>query len=80
MKASVPKVDEIATIIVEAIDQLSANKTSKEEVIEIISDIVSDTNKRLKVLDGNEAKPRFAAIMGKGRLGKFYPLLLEAEK
>lgn len=75
MVERVPSVDEIATIVIEAIDDLIANRTTDEAVVEIIKKIVSVKAQRLKILDGKEAKSRFASKMGKGRLGKFYPLL-----
>ena len=80
MVEKVPSVDEIATVMIEAIDDLTANKTTEDAVVAIIKGIVSVKAKRLKILDGKNAKSRFASKMGKGRLEKFSPLLEEAEK
>jgi serine/threonine-protein kinase RIO1 len=77
---SIPSVEILATELKEAIDNLSANTSTEQEVIKVIKTITSDKKKRLKILDGNQAKSKFAALMGKGRLTKFYPLLEKAEK
>ena len=77
---SVPSVGVIATDIIEAIDNLTANISTENEVVVIIKSIVSSKSKRLKILDGNNAKAKFAALMGKARLEKFYPLLTKAEE
>ena len=80
MVEKVPSVDEIASVVIEAIDDLVADETTEDAVVTIIKGIVSVKAKRLKILDGKKAKSRFASKMGKGRLEKFYPLLEEAEK
>ena len=77
---SITSVGTIAIELKEAIDNKSANISTDKEVIEVIKAIVSDKKKRLKILDGNNAKSKFAALMGKSRLEKFYPLLEKAEK
>jgi len=69
----------IAEELIEAIDNLSANIYTDNEVVKIIKIITSNKKKRLKILDGNKAKAKFTALMGKGRLEKFYPLLEKAE-
>jgi hypothetical protein len=78
--SSVPSVGILAAELIEVIDNLTANISTENEVIRVIKSIVSDKKKRLKILDGNKAKSKFAALRGKGRLEKFYPLLGRAEK
>jgi glutamine synthetase type III len=73
--SSIPSVGILAAELIEAIDNLTANISTEKEVIKVIKTIISDKKKRLKILDGNKAKSKFAALMGKGRLEKFYPLL-----
>ena len=80
MAKAVPLVDEIALVLIDAIDDLIADKTTEDAVIKIIKEIVSVRAERLKILDGKEAKSRFASKMGKRRLEKFYPLLEAAER
>jgi hypothetical protein len=79
MVEKVPTVDEIATVIIEAIDDYTANKANEDSVISLIKNVVSIKAKRLKILDGNRAKSRFESKMGKGRLEKFYAFLEKAE-
>jgi translation initiation factor IF-1 len=74
----IPSVGMLATELIEAIDNLTAKISTENEVIEVIKTIISDKKKRLKILDGDKAKSKFAALMGKGRLEKFYPLLERA--
>jgi len=78
-KGSTPSVGILAAKLIEAIDNLTAKISTENEVIEIIKTIISDKKKRLKILDGNNAKSKFAALMGKSRLEKFYLLLDKAE-
>jgi len=80
MEEKIPSVDEIAKIIMDAIDDLTAKTISKDNAVVIIREIVSIKAKRLKILDGDKVKSRFESKMGKGRLEKFYPLLIEAEE
>ena len=75
-----PSVYEISLTIVETIDNLTAKIIDKSKAIIIIRDIVSAKEKRLKILDGDNAKALFSLKMGKSRLKKFYPLLIEAER
>lgn len=79
MVERVPTVDEIATVIIEAIDDYTANETNEDSVIAVIKDIISVKAKRLKILDGKKAKSRFESKMGKGRLEKFYNFLNKIE-
>lgn len=80
MVEKVMLVDDIATVIISAIDDLVANEKKESDVIKIIKGIVSVKAYRLKILDGVKAKARFQSKMGKGRMEKFYPLLEKAEK
>jgi hypothetical protein len=77
---SIPSVGILASILIEAIDNLTANISTEHEVIVVIKTMISDKKKRLKILDGNTAKSKFAALMGKYRLEKFYTLLAKVEK
>jgi len=79
VKQRVPTVDEISTVIADTIDDLTAKSIVKEDAVEVIRNIVINKPQRLKILDGDVAKSRFASKLGKGRLEKFYPLLGEAE-
>ena len=79
INGSVLKVEAVAAKLIEAIDNLTANISTEDEVVVIIKTVISEKKTRLKILDGNKAKSKFAALMGKGRLEKFYPLLKRAE-
>ena len=79
MEKIVLTVDEISTVIADAIDDLTAKSIVKKEAVTVIKNIVTVKPQRLKILDGDIAKSRFASKLGKGRLEKFYPLLEEAE-
>ena len=79
MVERIQTVDEISDVLLDAMDNLSANIITREEAVLIVKNIVSIKTQRLKILDGNEAKSKFASKMGKRRLAKFYSLLCEAE-
>ena len=72
-------VDAISKTVCSAIDDLSATELSFAEAVKIVNGIVSIKAQRLKILDGDKAKSRFASKLGKRRLEKFYLLLKEAE-
>jgi len=73
-------VDEISINMRKAFDDFSAKFITENNLKQIIKEIVSVKEQRLKILDGDEAKAKFASKMGKGRLAKFYPLLKEVEE